>query len=611
MSGLADWQAEKSPVGAPAHFLFPQSSRRRRGAEHAAMNAADKNNILSKLEQAHRDLDQLAASSGSVVEAATQAFKILAGQTERILKQAANIVERIAQESMGAVLGKVRELCLTVRDFLERRLEGATTVLGTLGKEETQLRQLTSVTHRQEGVAHHLRALSVFTNIEVAHLGRTGGDFKLLAEELSAFSRSLSEQTLELSADTKNRENEVEETRAALAASLPKLRGELVRMEEDITEAQRVIESDLSQQADVPVRFRTGVEQTEQEIAGVVAAIQAHDITRQQIEHVQHSLHLIAAKISNATTAEDNQLSIASAGLTIQACQLKNIKATVENWASQIQRCMTGIRQLSASEVINVGPVVLRQERELSSQLAEIEVLQQKSQEYGGRMQATLAGLSSMATLVEGHLRQSRAIRDRLQLLMFNSLIEANRLGRRGVVVSAIANLIRGVSEQWTSITEQSQRTLDEMMELVQQTNKVMEVFSETSQSSLREDQAETDAALNKVRNAAALVAAEAAKMRTITEEMQRSLAEIGDAESQLEGCFTHLDSAAAEVEEAIHALEANHAAMENLDIAETERLFSSYYTTEIEREVMHAALHGSPLPVLQQSFTGNSVELF
>jgi hypothetical protein len=50
---------------------------------------------------------------------------------------------------------------------------------------------------------------------------------------------------------------------------------------------------------------------------------------------------------------------------------------------------------------------------------------------------------------------------------------------------------------------------------------------------------------------------------------------------------------------------------MENLDIAETERLFSSYYTTEIEREVMHAALHGSPLPVLQQSFTGNSVELF
>ena len=31
-------------------------------------------------------------------------------------------------------------------------------------------------------------------------------------------------------------------------------------------------------------------EETAQQIAGVVAAIQAHDITRQQIEHVQQSL---------------------------------------------------------------------------------------------------------------------------------------------------------------------------------------------------------------------------------------------------------------------------------------------------------------------------------
>ena len=46
-------------------------------------------------------------------------------------------------------------------------------------------------------------------------------------------------------------------------------------------------------------------------------------------------------------------------------------------------------------------------------------------------------------------------------------------------------------------------------------------------------------------------------------------------------------------------------------DAAELERLFSASYTTEIEREVLRAALHGTPLPVLKQTFTGNDVELF
>ena len=40
-------------------------------------------------------------------------------------------------------------------------------------------------------------------------------------------------------------------------------------------------------------------------------------------------------------------------------------------------------------------------------------------------------------------------------------------------------------------------------------------------------------------------------------------------------------------------------------------RLFSASYTTEIEREVMHAALNGTPLPIAQQILSGNEIELF
>jgi hypothetical protein len=579
---------------------------------HTAMNIKGKEDSLASLSQGKEDLEQVARISENVVNGATNAFKALAGEAAAVLSQAANIIDRIQHERMRTVLDRVQAGSVAVRNFLERRLQAVNTILIALQKERNLLQQLTTITQRQETVAHHLRALSVFTNIEVAHLGTVGGDFRLLAQELAAFSRFLSVQTLQLAADTQEREQVVTETWKILSATLPQLRSELVHIEEDIARAEAAIETDLRQQNDVVARFQTGAQQTEQEIAGAVAAIQAHDITRQQIEHVQHALTLIASKISGEETAQDHPLGFASAGLTIQGAQLKTIKTTIENWTSQIGRCMTAIRQLSASDVINVGPIVLRQERELSSQLAHIEILQQKSQEYGGKMQSTLAGLSTMAEQINGHLRQSHAIRDRLRLLMFNSLIEAHRLGARGIVVSAIASLIRGVSEQWNLITDHSKLTLNEMNNLVDQTNRVMEVFSEASHKTMREDQEQTRAALDEVRNGAAFVAEEAAQIQTLATRMQAGLVDVDNTETELESCFSHLDNAVARVESVLKVLATEGPGnSEDRDMAEIERSFSSFYTNEIEREVMRAALHGAPLPVLQQSFTGNSVELF
>ncbi|MFZ0693188.1 MAG: hypothetical protein WAN51_03410, partial [Alphaproteobacteria bacterium] len=298
--------------------------------------------------------------------------------------------------------------------------------------------------------------------------------------------------------------------------------------------------------------------------------------------------------------------------LTVQICQLKTIEDTVANWTSQVTRCMGGIQQLSASEVVGIGPMVLNQEQELSSQLARIELLQQKSQDYGGRIQNILGGLSSLRELINEHLGRSETIRHRLQLLTFNSLIEAHRLGQGGAVVSAIANLIREVSAQWSGITDQSRLALTEIMNLVKRTNEVMEVFSEATSQQLRQDREQTITALDMVRGAAGLVEREAAQSQAVTETMRTNAAAAGHTGDHLNACFGHLDSALSQIESlARRWVKEDPEMTEHCDAADVERLFSSFYTTEIERDVMHAALHGTTLPVMQQSFKGNSVELF
>ncbi len=577
-----------------------------------AMSFENNSQFIAVLTQVQGELTSLAHSSETEIASTANTFKSLAGQADAILKRAATIVACVEKESVGAVLPAVQALCLTVSSFLENQFDAAASILVSLQEEKNLLNQLTRVTHRQGAISSHLEALSVLTNVEVAQLGSAGTDFLILAKELSVFSKSIARQTLELAANAESRNHSVEESRQRLAATVPQLRGELNRMEAGINENMNVIGVGLSELARVPGQFRMYVQETNEQIAGVVAAIQAHDITRQQIEHVREALELISSKMTTANGSREDELSMAYAGLIIQVYQLKNIKQTVANWTSQVGRCMEAIRKLSASELVSIGPAVLEQERALTFHLSQIESLQQKSREYTGRIEGTLSGLSSLRDLIHDHQERSRSIRHRLRLLTFNSLIEAQRLSGKGVVVSAIANLIKEVSAEWSAIAEQSKLTLSEIMKLVQQTNEVMEAFSEARSQKLREDQAASDAALESVRAAAAFVASESAAMQMVMDQMQSNLATVGNTGNQLHACFKPLDAALEQMESLARGLETHDPQIRlKCDASEAERLFAASYSTEVERKVMAAALHGAPIPVLEESLAGNDVELF
>lgn len=567
--------------------------------------------ILSALDNAQAELKLFEESANTSVESVTDSFKSLASQADLILKRAAAIVGHVESESMRNAPASVASLCEMVKDLLEKKLKAAESMLATLGHEEILLGQLNRVTSRQEVIASRLKTLSVLTNVEAAHLSDAGGAFHLLAQELSAFSRSVSSQTMELAAHTETQKGTIKKIKMELSNDLPKLQSEVERIEQDIAIVLRTIDSSLQSLGSLPGQFRNGMEETTRQIAGVTSAIQSHDITRQQNEHVMQSLELLA-EIPGSAEAENNPsaaLAAMHAGLAIQVEQLKLIRETVAAWISQAGRCMEMIGQLSASELAGVGPLVLQQEGELSAQLAQIQQLQQKSQGYGGKIRQAEEGLSSLLALVNEHLARAQEIRERLQLLTFNSLIEANRLKERGVVVASISNLIKVVSFEWDVVTDNSRDALTEMTALLEKTKEEMEVFSESTAEMLREGQAKTRATLDDVRRVAALVAKETELMDGITRQMQINASGQEDCDQE---CLGHVDASLGHLEGAAQALKAEDPGItDRYDEAGVEELFSGLYTTEIERDVMFAVLRGTEIPKLQESFAGNDVELF
>jgi len=583
--------------------------------------------MVSIMRDACRELRSTQVEMEKEVVAITRAFTRLAAQTDEIRQLAAAIVDCVENENIGSVLSKVQRMGATARDFVENRLQATAGILETVAAQVSLLRQLSQLTGSQAAIALETKALSVLTNIEAARLGSVGAGFQYLAHELDDFSKTLTIDTAELATQTEARRASIDHARIMLGEELPQMRGKLTRVEGELTKDLFTLNSGLTQLSSTPARFRGGVQHISQQISGIVAAVQSHDITRQQLEHVEQALELMAGRlvqisvqvpdpindqVANQMVSSGDELSQAYAGILIQVFQLENIKEKFAEWTTQIKDCLSAILAISASEIVAIAPQVLEREREISAQLGHIALLETESQAYCGKIQVALADLSNLMQLVNEHMQESKAVRNRLRMLSFNSIIEASRLGKQAGAILAIARNIKEISAEWSMITEQSSATVQQIQELVKGVERVMDVFSEASALQMREAQAQTTTALGNLRTAGAFAAQQAERLNSATEGMQADGKGNESTKARLQACFVRVDEVLGQLARLKLQMEDDNPCIKSqYDIDTVERLFSAFYTTEIERSVMRAALRGIPVPVSEYSFAGNSVELF
>jgi hypothetical protein len=557
------------------------------------------------LQQVEGELRAVLTDSEREIGTVARDFEELARASGVILKTAGTIVGCVESDRMATVLPRVQQLGSAAKRFIHARLEATSGILETVTAEAAVLERLAQLTQGQRAIVRETEMLRVLTNIEVARLGEVGASFQYLAHELDDFSRAVARSTNELTTHTDERRKAIAETRHTLTRELPQMREEFARMEESLENALRLAESTLGQLHATPERFQGSVEGIAVQIAGVVAAIQAHDITRQQIEHVQEALAGIAAEMDAGESTGE-----LDAGLAIQSYQLKNAGETVRGWTAQIRTCLEGIRHIASSEILDLGPVVLGQESAVSAQLTRIERLEEACEAGNAKVQASFAGISGLMQLVSEHLERSKSVRDRLQLLMFNSIVEASHLGTQADGILEISTTIKRISAAWAQITARSEAATLEIQRMVEHSRTTLVAFSEESNQHLREAREETVKGLEILRAAAECTDSSGREIQTATLALQAKLAEIAETDGRLEACFGRLASTA-EAIEASRKQRSGRRDPDQYDREAVEQRFSANYTTEMERAVLRAALGGGPMPVGQQSFGGNSVELF
>jgi hypothetical protein len=567
------------------------------------------------LDKAGGDLQWLLRTTEDAIGGLVASFQGLAGHADSILALAAAIVDCVEDKRVSSVLAGVQALGAAAKGFVDDKLKATAGILDTVTAEMELLHKLSMVTDGQAKVAAQIKMLNVHTKIEVAHLGSVGASFEYLARELADFSLALAQNTQELIRHTNERKAETEKTKLMVSVELSHLTEELARIEGTLRDDLTALQSGLTRLSMTPVQFRASAEEIAGQIAGVVVAVQGHDITRQQIEHVQAALGLISQGMADEATRMDGGLreaAAAHAGLAIQIFQLTAIKTTIAEWTSQVRVCMGGILRISASDLVEIGPLVLEQERAMSAQLSHIELLERECQADSERIRGTLEGISNLSQLVAEHLQNSKSARNRLRMLNFNSVIEASRLGAQADTICVIADGIAEVSVEWSNLTEQSGVALREILSLSKRINQVMETFSHSGSGDLAKSQAQMKVGLESLRSASAFAVTQGHKILDATNAMQTMSAEVGKTSDLLDACYARIDAVLHELNGAKSQLESDYPGiMEHYDCEEIEKAFSASYTTAAERDVLRAALYGKEMPDAQQSFIGNDVELF
>lgn len=577
------------------------------------MNVLDPQTVPAILKQSAGDLQGILEATEQAVNHLVGCFKAVSGHMDAVVRSAAAIARQVEDEAIQSVRSGVEGLGGAATELVRRRARTISETLEIVTAEGELLRQLSTVTDGQAKIALTIKALTVHTKIEIGHLGAVGAGFDYLAHELDDFSRSLAQSTDKLICQTENRRTENMQARSILITELPRLYENMTLQETRLHADLEQLNSGLDQLASVPPQFRLSTEEITCKVAAVVVAFQAHDITRQQIEHVRDSLKT-AAELSCflPLTGDSQDIANVYACILIQISQLRSIASTIASWTTQIRRCMECIFAISSASLGAIGPLVMEHERMMTSQLSDIERIEEASLICSSNIGTTLSGISGLSQLVTEELKTSEFARNRLRMLTFNSVIEASGLGSRADTICVIADGISEVSIEWTRIAQISGDVLRRILVLAEEANVGMRSFSADGDRGFLEMRDEAALALAQLHTMACFTARESEEIASLSNEIRAESQRIAVTCDLLDACFRQVGDVEKELESLRRDMASHYPGIEHrFNVQHVEHLYATAYTTECERDVLRAALYGTVMTSDLAALTGNDVELF
>ena len=568
-------------------------------------------NACAGIDHACELLEAALATTGADIGSIATRFERLSTEVQGILELTSAIVDGVRGDWVESIVPTARTLDASARCFLEDRIESLAAISNVFTNEAKMLENLLSLTADQRSIAHEEKALGVLASIEVARLGASGRRFEYMARELDEFSAMVSSGTGEVRTEAGQRRTTLIDRHRKFNLTLQRRREHFQSIELELGEAIATMDSALVELARIPADFRECVAMIAANVSRVVEAVQMQDVTRQQTEHVCDALTRLSGGNFNCEARSCKDQERRTMILRIQALQLENVRNSTQEWIAQVNRCLESILHAGSSDVAAIGAKILVQERGLSRQLARIERLQRECEVDDAEIEVCLAGLGALMRITKAHLERSRLARDRMQLLNFNSMIEARHLGSQASAVLEITRNIGRISTVWSQLTDRSSHTLESMLSSSARADEAHRTRTRASMEALGNARQKSQSGLAKLSEAAAIADQNGGEIEGAVAILRNEINTLGCIAERLTHSVALLFEAGEEIGRASEIARSDTAPLTRDELQQIETECANLYTSELERRILRAALYGEPMPLAGAAMRGNDVELF
>jgi methyl-accepting chemotaxis protein len=329
-------------------------------------------------------------------------------------------------------------------------------------------------------IVRNLQMLGIATRIESARIGDLGTGFVNLSQEVDSLAQSIVRSVGTIQERTKRLELVVNQVRDKAR----EIHAEQVRCSEGIRiDMERSLQAlaRINGNADlVTAKLSERTQEISGSLSTIVSSLQFHDIVRQQVEHITHSLQEVAAELEHgADGAEPGPEEINEAMLLNWAKDVGRLSgAQIRNASSRLMDAVEdvreGLRQIgeTARETAGEADVLIRGGSSMDGDLLEdlrrsTEAVVAMTEEFGASMRGIARQMDELGATVsdmEGFLETIESVGEEIELIALNATINAARTGETGRPLSVLAEAIRQLSVRARRDTSRFTDTLREIM---------------------------------------------------------------------------------------------------------------------------------------------------
>jgi methyl-accepting chemotaxis protein len=402
-----------------------------------------------RLETLGRELDALTKGSESEFLTMGENLQDFSLRARVISQESSSVAQLMAGADINQSIKKLH-LIFNRIEHLKNECERGTDVL------QDVLHILSGIKDSVAGfmkIVKTLSILGIFTRVESAHLGDAGADFSTLADEVNQLAQDIEIKSVNIVNQSQSLYSLIQESLSKVLALAAQQRGQVQTIIDNTMTSLQSLTDKHSHSSVAAQNISDNFKDISQKISQIITSLQFHDITRQQIEHVEQSLSGVGALLEQEPSKNGQGLTpikMANHICKIQEAQLVAARDKFTTAVINIVENLTGISQdiidISQSAQELAGDASQEEHTCLGEIKGHLAASSSALEQYGLAsrdlsllMDAVTPALREMAIF----LKDIERIEIAIERIALNSCIKAAQLGPAGVSLGVIAEAIQ------------------------------------------------------------------------------------------------------------------------------------------------------------------------